>query len=174
MKTALSLLTLLALPILAQADVDIPMSLVTPQGMGAPIGHITLSNSPFGVVITPDLKGLPPGLHGFHLHSTPSCAPGVKDGQPAAALGAGGHFDPEHANHHGLPWDSHAHLGDLPPLFVDAEGAATQAVLAPRFKNLEEFRHHALIVHEGGDNHRDTPPLGGGGARLACGVLDWE
>jgi Cu-Zn family superoxide dismutase len=29
------------------------------------------------------------------------------------------------------------------------------------------------MVHAGGDNHADQPaPLGGGGARVACGVID--
>jgi Cu-Zn family superoxide dismutase len=28
------------------------------------------------------------------------------------------------------------------------------------------------MVHTGGDNYSDTPaPLGGGGARIACGVI---
>jgi Cu-Zn family superoxide dismutase len=29
------------------------------------------------------------------------------------------------------------------------------------------------MIHEGGDNYSDEPaPLGGGGARIACGVID--
>ncbi len=29
------------------------------------------------------------------------------------------------------------------------------------------------MVHKGGDNHSDHPqPLGGGGARVACGVIE--
>jgi Cu-Zn family superoxide dismutase len=29
------------------------------------------------------------------------------------------------------------------------------------------------MIHEGGDNYRDTPePLGGGGGRIACGVVE--
>ncbi len=29
-----------------------------------------------------------------------------------------------------------------------------------------------LVIHEGGDNYSDTPkPLGGGGGRIACGVV---
>jgi Cu-Zn family superoxide dismutase len=28
------------------------------------------------------------------------------------------------------------------------------------------------MIHAGGDNHSDTPaPLGGGGGRMACGVI---
>jgi Cu-Zn family superoxide dismutase len=31
------------------------------------------------------------------------------------------------------------------------------------------------MIHEGGDNYSDQPkPLGGGGARIACGVIPAE
>ena len=34
------------------------------------------------------------------------------------------------------------------------------------------LRGKAIMIHVGGDNYSDQPaPLGGGGARLACGVL---
>ena len=60
----------------------------------------------------------------------------------------------------------------LPPLFVDAEGSAIQPVLAPRLK-MADISGRALMLHAGGDNHADHPaPLGGGGARIACGVID--
>ena len=69
-----------------------------------------------------------------------------------------------------MPWGD-GHLGDLPALYVDAGGQATMSVLAPRLK-LADVAGRALMVHAGGDNHADHPaPLGGGGARLACGVI---
>lgn len=56
-------------------------------------------------------------------------------------------------------------------MFVNGEGEASQPVLAPRLK-LADVKGHALMVHAGGDNHADHPaPLGGGGARIACGVI---
>jgi len=37
------------------------------------------------------------------------------------------------------------------------------------------MRGRAFVIHEGGDNFSDQPkPLGGGGARIACGVLSAE
>ena len=37
---------------------------------------------------------------------------------------------------------------------------------------LEDVAGRALVIHEGGDNYSDTPkPLGGGGVRMACGVI---
>jgi Cu-Zn family superoxide dismutase len=54
---------------------------------------------------------------------------------------------------------------------VDAKGAATVPVLAPRLK-LAELKGRALMIHAGGDNHADHPqPLGGGAARMACAVI---
>jgi Cu-Zn family superoxide dismutase len=54
---------------------------------------------------------------------------------------------------------------------VAADGTAKATLTAPRIKNVAELRGHALMIHAGGDNYSDQPaPLGGGGARLACGV----
>jgi Cu-Zn family superoxide dismutase len=93
-----------------------------------------------------------------------------KDGKMVAALAAGGHFDPAGTKKHAAPWGD-GHLGDLPPLFVDASGVATQPVLAPRLK-AADIVGRSIMVHAGGDNHADHPaPLGGGGARVACGVV---
>ena len=88
-----------------------------------------------------------------------------------AALAAGGHYDPGKTGRHGLPWGD-GHLGDLPGLYVDATGAATTPVLAPRLK-LEDVKARSLMIHAGSDNHADHPkPLGGGGPRLVCGVIE--
>ena len=155
---------------LAQADITVTLYQATEQGPGQALGTVSASASPHGVVFTPALTGLSPGLHGFHLHEKPSCAPGQKDGKTVPALAAGGHLDPAGTQRHGTPWGD-GHLGDLPPLFVATDGSASQPVLAPRL-TLDALRGHALMLHAGGDNHADHPaPLGGGGARIACGVI---
>ena len=60
----------------------------------------------------------------------------------------------------------------LPALVVNNDGKATDAVIAPRLKSLDEVKDKALMVHVGGDNMSDQPkPLGGGGERYACGVI---
>lgn len=154
----------------AMADVVVPMHLVDEKGVGASVGQVTITESKYGLVFTPSLQGLTPGLHGFHLHQNASCEPKEKDGKMVAAGAAGGHYDPTKANAHGTPWGD-GHLGDIPTLFVDANGSSTQAVLAPRVK-MNDLQGRALMVHAGGDNHSDHPAaLGGGGARIACGVL---
>lgn len=154
----------------AQADIVVPMHLLDAQGQGQPVGQVVVSETPYGVVFNPALTGLPPGLHGFHVHENPSCAALEKDGKIMPALAAGGHYDPAGSKRHGAPW-SDGHLGDLPALYVDAAGNANHPVLAPRLK-MSDLKGRALMIHAGGDNHADHPvPLGGGGARLACGVM---
>jgi Cu-Zn family superoxide dismutase len=166
-----ALLTLLFVPtLLLAAEVDVAVAQVDAKGAVKPLGTVRISESPYGLVFTPALADLPPGIHGFHVHENPSCAPLERDGAPVAALAAGGHLDPHKTNRHGAPWGD-GHLGDLPGLVVLADGKATYPVLAPRLK-LADVKSRALMIHVGGDNHADHPaPLGGGGARLACGII---
>jgi superoxide dismutase, Cu-Zn family len=152
------------------ADVIVPMNTVSTKGTDKMLGSITIAESPYGLVFTPSLEGLEAGIHGFHVHENPSCEPKDKDGKPVAALAAGSHYDPNAQKRHGAPWGD-GHLGDLPALVVGQDGNANYAVLVPRLK-LSDIKARALIVHVGGDNYSDDPsPLGGGGARIACGVI---
>jgi len=152
------------------APEPIVMNAVSATGSGAVLGTVTLEETPYGVVFTPALTGLDAGVHGFHVHENASCAPDLKEGKPVPALAAGNHYDPANSKKHGLPWGD-GHRGDLPGLVVDAKGNATMPVLAPRLK-LTELKGRSLMIHVGGDNHADHPmPLGGGGARMACGVI---
>jgi Cu-Zn family superoxide dismutase len=151
---------------------EVPMNLVDAKGGGPPIGIVTVTETAEGVVFTPKLDGLPPGLHGFHVHENPTCDPAMDPakGKLAAAQAAGGHLDPDKAGHHEGPMGK-GHLGDLPALKVGSDGKATTPVVAPRLK-LSELSGHSLMIHAGGDNYSDTPQkLGGGGERIACGVI---
>lgn len=155
----------------ALAGLEIQLNLVDEKGIGAAVGSVVATDSPYGLVLTPALHGLPPGLHGFHVHQNPSCDAKEKEGKLVPALAAGGHLDPAGSNKHGEPWGD-GHLGDLPPLYVDTAGYATQPLLAPRLK-VADLAGRSLMVHVGGDNHADHPaPLGGGGMRMACGVIN--
>lgn len=152
------------------AESTVTLRSVDANGIGAALGTVRLVETNHGLALYPNLKGLSAGLHGFHVHENGSCEAAPRGGRPEPALAAGGHLDPAQSNKHGEPWGD-GHLGDLPALYVAADGTATQPVLAPRLK-LADVRNKALMVHAGGDNHADHPaPLGGGGARVACGVI---
>ncbi len=164
------LASVLSFPALAD-EITVTMREALPTGHGKKLGVVTISETPAGLKFTPRLSGLRPGAHGFHIHENGNCAPGMENGVTVAALAAGGHYDPDHTGRHLGP-KGPGHRGDLPALIADRRGNAARAVVAPRLKSLREIEARALVVHVGGDNGSDRPkPLGGGGARLACGVI---
>lgn len=152
------------------SDLTVTMRKIDAKGVGAEIGTLVLADTDQGLRIEAALNGLPPGDHGFHLHEKASCDPGEKDGKPAAGIAAGAHFDPGATGKHLGPEGS-GHRGDLPILHVDQNGAATGVVFAPHLK-LADVRGKSFMIHAGGDNYSDKPEaLGGGGGRIACGVV---
>ena len=171
-KLIIAILGLLIASVPARAEeLVVRIHLIDSAGVGKDIGTVGISSSPYGTILTPDLSGLTPGLHGFHVHENPSCGPGVKEGKNIPGLAAGGHYDPAGTGMHKGPY-SNGHLGDLPALYVDKDGKATLPILAPRLK-ISDLKGRSLIIHAGGDNYSDNPEkLGGGGARVACGVLE--
>ncbi|WP_306671573.1 superoxide dismutase [Cu-Zn] SodC [Endozoicomonas sp. ONNA2] len=155
-----------------EEKLEVVMFRVTPTGNGPTLGSVFIQQGDDvtqGVRLHPALHDLPPGEHGFHVHENPSCEPRERDGQSVAALGAGGHYDPDSTGHHEGP-AGHGHLGDLPVLMVDANGQAVSPIDAPRL-SLSQLKGRSLVIHAGADNYSDTPPLGGGGARIACGII---
>jgi superoxide dismutase, Cu-Zn family len=144
----------------------------TPTGTGDALGTMTISDGAGGATVKTALKGLPPGPHGFHIHQNGSCQPATANNQPVPAGAAGGHFDPQNTGKHEGP-EGNGHLGDLPALQVGPDGNAAQTLTAPHIKDLSGLKGKAVVIHAGGDNYSDQPqPLGGGGARIACGILE--
>jgi Cu-Zn family superoxide dismutase len=140
---------------------SITTMLYATDGSNKSLGQVEFRDTPLGLLITPDLTAAPIGLHGFHLHQKADCSD--------KGMAAGGHFDPKNTETHQGPYGN-GHLGDLPVLYVDMNGEAHTPTLAPRLKT-EELKGLSVMVHSGGDNYTDTPPLGGGGARWACGAI---
>ncbi len=151
-------------------SINITINKVTSRGLGKEIGTITVTDTQYGALFSPDLTSLSSGVHGFHIHKNPDCGPKEKNGKMVPGLAAGGHYDPVNANFHSGPYGK-GHLGDLSFLYVDADGKAKSPVLAPRVK-VSDLQGRSLIIHAGGDNYSDSPKkLGGGGPRIACGVV---
>ena len=153
------------------ASETVTMNAIDASGVGTEIGTLRLSDTNAGLEITPQLTSLAAGDHGFHVHVNPNCGPGTgPNGQPAAGLAAGGHYDPANTGKHLGP-HGEGHKGDMPALTVDNGGKATKAIVAPHL-TVADVKGRSIMIHAGGDNYSDQPaPLGGGGARIACGVL---
>ncbi len=129
------------------------------------LGTVKADDTVYGLLLTPKLHDLPPGTHGFHVHEGAFCS--------NHGMAAGHHLDPEDTKQHKGPYAGSGHLGDLPILVVDDNGDATSPILAPRLK-LENIEGHSLMIHAGSDNYSDKPQkLGGGGERIACGVIPY-
>ncbi|MCI0411804.1 superoxide dismutase family protein [bacterium] len=169
MKILLILIGLLAISVISYSA-EVPVYAISEEGVGKQIGSIQITDSKYGLLLKPTLSGLPPGVHGFHVHEHANCAAAEKDGKMAAGHAAGSHFDTEKGRKHDGPYGN-GHLGDLPVLIVDGEGRATIPVLAPRVK-VADLSGKSLMIHAGGDNYDNQPdPLGGGGGRIACGPV---
>jgi Cu-Zn family superoxide dismutase len=152
------------------AETVIPMESIDANGAIARIGSLAAKDTKGGLLVTPRLTGLTPGPHGFHIHENPSCAAKEQDGKPVPGLAAGGHFDPAMSGKHEGPW-GHGHDGDMPALAVNGDGSAGDPVLVPRLK-VSDLKGRSVVIHAGADNYSDQPkPLGGGGPRIACGVV---
>ncbi|WP_055479514.1 superoxide dismutase family protein [Sphaerimonospora mesophila] len=139
--------------------------------------------------VTVNARGLTPGFHGMHIHTTGVCDPESVDeatGTPFAS--AGGHLDVGHKKH-----DSMA--GDLPSLLATADGTAMASFVTDRFKlnQLADKDGSSVVIHELPDNHAHIPDryshpkdstgttgpdattlkTGDAGRRIGCGVFDY-
>ena len=64
-------------------------------------------------------------------------------------------------------------MPDLPLIVANPDGTADIAATAPRIADVAQLHGKALMIHVGGDNYSDEPkPNGGGGERIACGVIE--
>lgn len=87
--------------------ITVPMQIVTANNNGQSVGKITIKETKFGLLFTPQLQGLVPGIHGFHIHEHPNCNALQKEGKLIAAGKAGGHFDPNKTAKHEGPYISY-------------------------------------------------------------------
>ncbi len=171
MRSALLALSLFALPVsaLAQAPGVYHGALKGPSG--ADLGTITVTAAPKGVLLHIEAKGLTPGWHGMHFHEKGSCA----DDKFASA---GGHVHSMTPVVHGFLNADANDSGDLPNLYVAADGTATAEFYSNYVTVKGDATHTALldadgaalIIHGNPDDY-SSQPIGGAGPRLACAVI---
>ena len=159
---------------------------VLKDSAGKVLGTARFSQETSQVRVDVVVKGLTPGWHGFHVHTTGNCT--VTSGLAADPFGAaGGHLGA--ALGHGTP----GHDGDMPLLFANADGVARASFRTDNFTLAQvlDTDGSAVIVHAAADNYAnipaaryDTKPAPGGtvpddttkntgdsGARQRCGTV---
>lgn len=156
------------------AEIAVTLHAVTMEGISSEIGRIRFEDSEYGLLIRPDLHGLPPGPHDTHVHENLDCGPAERDGELIPAGAAGGHYDPHNTGRSDGPYGNGA-LGDLPNLIVEHDGAATIPILAPRLK-VDDLHGRALVIHAGpgryGKGHASHHHDEAAARRIACGVIE--
>ncbi len=165
LKSCIAILPLLALPLATAAVAQQNAGIAYLQdAQGKSVGKVTLVGTPNGLSGTVEVKGLPPGEHGMHIHTVGKCS-------GTAFADAGAHLNPD-GKQHGLDNPMGSHMGDLPVLKVGVDGKAKQYVLIKStFKDLLDTDGSAFVVHASTDDQK-TDPSGNSGARIACGVFD--
>ena len=133
---------------------------------GASMGTVALTQTPHGVLIAADIRGLTPGGHGFHIHAVGACTPDFS--------AAGDHFNPEGIGH-GLNHPDGVHPGDMPNIYAGADGNVradyftdTITLDADVSHTLFDADGSAIIIHAKPDSYGPEP---GAGDRIACGII---
>jgi superoxide dismutase, Cu-Zn family len=137
---------------------------------GKDVGQVDFAQTGHGVLITFDLRGLPPGAHGVHVHTSGNCDAKVK------FTSAGPHFAPEPAKLHGFMTKGGPHPGDLPNQWAAGDGTMHASTISNMFslgngkKSIFDRDGAAIVVHAKGDDYA-SQPAGNSGDRIACGVI---
>ena len=138
---------------------------------GQVIGEVTWKAAPNGVILRVQAKGLTPGWHGMHLHEKADCGtPGFK--------GAGGHIHAKTPVVHGMLNADFNDAGDLPNLYVNADGSGTVELYSMLVTlngggarpALLDNDGSALVIHALPDDYK-SQPIGGAGDRVACAPI---
>src|SRR5438045_3020443 len=139
------------------------------DAMGKTIGTATLRESSSGVLIKVDFAGAPSGTHALHVHTTGKC-------DAPMFMTAGGHFAPGMTKH-GLFAAGGPHAGDLPNIYVPADGKLSMEILESNVtlaagpRSLLDADGSAIVLHAMADDYM-TDPAGNAGGRIACGVVN--
>ncbi len=138
---------------------------------GTKVGHALFVRTEKGLEVQVDLRGFESAAnseHAVHVHQVGKCQPTFD--------AAGDHVNPFDHNH-GYLSPNGPHAGDLPNIWVEANGNATYSYTTNLITLKEGSRAildgdgAALVIHAQPDDYL-TDPSGSAGDRIACGVIN--
>jgi Cu-Zn family superoxide dismutase len=179
MKTAISILGIVIVLVLALAC---PSPVLATASKARAIAHLAgrdghaMGTASFiatshGVLIELDLKGLAPGAHAIHLHTSGNCDAKVAFTSAGPDLG----FAPTKL--HGFLAPHGPHSGDLPNEFAAGDRTLHASVISNAIslgngkKSIFDRDGASIIVHAKADDYV-SQPAGNSGDRVACGVIE--
>ena len=137
------------------------VAVLVPMSGSHVTGTVLLAQEGKAVHVTGTIRGLTPGLHGFHIHA-------FGDLRDPKGMSVGGHYD--HNGHkHGGPESHEHHAGDLGNVKAGQDGTAKVNVHVPNLK-LHFIVGRSLVVHADPDDLK-SQPSGNSGARVGVGVI---
>src|SRR5438128_2798496 len=166
MKTLATLAALMLTSGLAHAQAPAATASATiNDAMGKTIGTAALRETSSGVLIKVDFTAAPAGTHALHVHTTGKC-------DAPMFMTAGGHFAPGMTKH-GLLAAGGPHAGDLPNIYVPADGKLSMELLEPNVtlaagpRALLDADGSAIVLHAMPDCYM-TDPAGNARGRSAA------
>ena len=139
---------------------------------GETVGEAQLRQGPNGTLVTVEIDGLAPGKKAIHIHGTGTC-----DDHEEGFQASGGHLNPDDSKH-GLMNPEGPDAGDFTNFYVHDNGYAWVELFNERASldgstgaQILDEDGAALVIHENPDDH-EQQPIGGAGARVACGVIE--
>ena len=134
---------------------------------GSKVGFAVFRRAPKGVIISINLSKIPSGWHGVHIHSVADCTPGQFE--PFARVG--GHLGSEGLAH-GFMVGAGPQNGDLPNVWIGSNGTGRAEFYSEilDFEDLVKNKGRSIVIDALPDDHI-TPPSGGSGGHLVCGIV---
>ena len=136
------------------------------------------------VKIIIDIKGLPNGKHGFHIHEAGDLTDSCKS--------ACNHFNPCNKNHGG-PNDKERHRGDLGNIEPNSKGILKKIIYDDKIKlkGIHSIIGRCVVIHQNEDDlgkggldengnvinkkkYNESITTGNAGKRIACGVIGYS
>ena len=147
-------------------------------------GYVEFVEGEDGVLVYVNVKGLPPGMHGIHIHNSGDLRDGCKS--------LCSHFNPTNKTH-GNRGDKIRHVGDLGNIKVGRNGSCicsfTDKIIKLKGKN--SIIGRSVVIHKNQDDlgkggldkngnivdkkvHDESLKTGNAGARLAGAVIGYS